>query len=35
MIFDNCYRWEEEFVMGDWVLLDASNLGIPGTHKLR
>ena len=31
----NHHRHEEEFAMGDWVLLDASNLSIPRIHKFR
>ena len=31
----NCYRHEEEFAVGDWVLLDAFNLSIPGIHKFK
>ena len=34
MMFANHGR-QEEFALGDWVLLDASNLSIPGIHKLR
>ena len=34
-MFANHYRHKEEFAMGDQVLLDASNLSIPGVHKLR
>ena len=34
-MFSNYYRWQEEFSVGDWVLLDASNLGIPGIHKFK
>ena len=34
-MFVDCYRCEEEFAVGDWVLLDASNLSIPGVYKLR
>ena len=34
-IFANHCRCEEEFAVGDWVLLDASNLSIPGIHKFR
>ena len=34
-MFANHRRHEEEFAVGDWVLLDASNLSIPGVHKLR
>ena len=35
MIFANHCRHEEEFAVGDRVLLDASNLSIPGVCKLR
>ena len=34
-MFANHCRCEEEFAVGDRVLLDASNLSIPGVHKLR
>ena len=34
-MFANCHRHEEEFSVGDQVLLDASNLSIPGVCKLR
>ena len=34
-MFANHCRHEEEFSVGDRVLLDASNLSIPGVHKLR
>ena len=34
-MFANHCRWEEEFAVGDWVLLDASNLSIPGMYKFR
>ena len=34
MMFANCCRYEEEFAVGDWVLLDAFNLSIPGVHKV-
>ena len=34
-MFANCHRYEEEFAVGDRVLLDASNLSIPGVHKFR
>ena len=35
MVFANYYRHEEEFAVGDQVLLDASNLSIPGVHIFR
>ena len=35
MLFTNRRRHEEEFAVGDRVLLDASNLSIPGVRKLR
>ena len=31
----NYHRYEENFSVGDRVLLDASNLSIPGIHKFR
>ena len=31
----NHSRYEDKFAVGDWVLLDASNLSIPGAHKFR
>ena len=34
-MFANNRRYQEEFAVGDRVLLDASNLSIPGAHKLR
>ena len=34
-MFANHCRQEEEFAVGDQVLLDASNLSIPGIHKFR
>ena len=34
-MFANYRRWEEEFSIGDRVLLDAFNLSIPGIHKFR
>ena len=34
-MFDNHSRWETEFTMGDWVLMDGSNLSIPGICKFR
>ena len=34
MMFANCHR-REEFAVGDQVLLDTSNLSIPGVHKFR
>ena len=34
-MFANHHRYEEEFAVGDWVLLDASNLSIPGVCKFR
>ena len=34
-MFANHHRHEEEFAVGDRVLLDASNLSIPGVCKLR
>ena len=33
MMFAYHYRWEKEFAVGDQVLLDASNLSIPGICK--
>ena len=35
MMFANHCRWEKEFAVGDQVLLDASNLSIPGICKFR
>ena len=35
MMFANRLRCEEEFAVGDQVLLDASKLGIPGICKFR
>ena len=35
MMFANHCRCKEEFAVGDWVWLDASNLSIPGVRKLR
>ena len=35
IMFANHHRWAEEFAVGDWVLLDASNLSIPGIHKFK
>ena len=35
MMFANYRRRKEEFAVGDWVLLDAFNLNIPGVCKLR
>ena len=34
-MFANYYRWEEEFAVDDWALLDASKLSIPGICKFR
>ena len=34
-IFANYHRWEEEFAVGDQVLLDAYSLSIPGICKFR
>ena len=34
-MFANHSRHEEGFAVGDRVLLDASNLSIPGFHKFR
>ena len=34
-MFANHFRHEKEFDVGDQVLLDASNLSIPGIHKFR
>ena len=34
-MFANCCRWEEEFAVVDWVLLDASNLSIPRICKFK
>ena len=34
MIFANCHKCEEEFAVGNRVLLDASNISIPGVQKV-
>ena len=34
-MFVNCCRREEGFAIGDWVLLNAYNLSIPGVCKLK
>ena len=34
-MFAFCCRCEKDFAVGDWVLLDASNLKIPGVYKYR
>ena len=34
-IFANYHRYEDEFAVGDQVLLDASNLSLPGICRFR